>query len=92
MSSAKIKLSGATVERKHKGGFTATIPYQFNGETRKQYIKVWTSEQVTEGDLLDITGEPSARLSEYTDKQGTLKTVAELHINNPVITGNEPAF
>jgi len=92
MSSAKIKLTGATVVRSHKGGFTASIPYQFQGEERKQYIKVWTAEQVTEGDTLDITGEPSARLSEYTDKQGAQKTVAELHINNPTITGNEPAF
>lgn len=92
MSSAKIKLEGATVVRSHKGGFTASIPYKFQGEERKQYIKVWTSEQVSEGDLLDITGEPSARLSEYTDKAGVLKQVAELHINNPTIKGNEPAF
>lgn len=95
MPDAKIKLTAAVVESVNStgSGFTVSVPYDFKGETRKSYYKVWADTKVTVGATVDIVGQPSARLSEYTNKiSGELKTTAELNINNAIVTVSEPAF
>jgi hypothetical protein len=47
---------------------------------------------VREGDKVTVVGEPSSRISEYTDKQGQHKVVAELHVNNATVTGQNAPF
>jgi len=88
---AQIKISNATVAYVNSKGFTAKAQVEVMGDTRDEYYKVWTDQKVSEGDSVDIVGDISARVEEYTDKKtGELKRVAALHVNNPVIKSDTP--
>jgi len=88
---AQIKISNATVAFVNSKGFTAKAQVEVMGDTRDEYYKVWTDQKVSEGDTVDIVGDISARVEEYTDKRsGDLKRVAALHVNNPVIKSDTP--
>lgn len=88
---AQIKVSNATVAFVNAKGFTAKAKVQVMGETRDEYYKVWTNQTVSEGDVLDITGDLSVRMEEYTDKRtNELKKGVAIHINNPVIKADAP--
>lgn len=89
---AMIKIDNATVAWVNPKGFTAKASVEVMGETRDEYYKVWTDQSVSEGDTLDIVGQVSARLDEYTDKKtGEKKQGAQLHVNNPRITASAGA-
>lgn len=82
-----IKFGAVKVVRTHKGGFTAlAVGKKADGGTYDMYVKVWSTAQVTENEVVDIHGIPSARLSEYTNKAGEHKTVAELHVGDATVT------
>ncbi len=82
-----IKFSNAKVVRTHKGGFTVLAKGQkADGSEYDLYVKVWSSAQVEQDDLVEVVGQPSARLSQYTAKTGEEKTVAELHIGNATVS------
>jgi len=88
---AQMKISNATVAYVNAKGFTAKAQVEVMGNTRDEYYKVWTDQKVAEGDTVDIVGDISARVEEYTDKKtGDLKRVAALHVNNPVIKSDTP--
>ena len=82
-----IKIDNAKVAWVNSKGFTAKAQVEIMGEMRDEYYKVWTDQLVSEGDAVDIVGQVSARLDEYTDKKtGEKKQGAALHVNNPRIT------
>lgn len=89
---ALIKIDNATVAWVNAKGFTAKAQVEVLGETRDEYYKVWTDQQVSEGDVIDIVGTVSARLDEYTDKRtNEKKQGAALHVNNAKITASAGA-
>jgi hypothetical protein len=91
--SGEIRFANVEVVRTHKGGFTVVSAFRKNdGSEGKTYVKVWSNARVAEGDKITVLGEPSARISEYTDKQGEHKVVAELHVNNATVTGQDAPF
>lgn len=56
----------------------------------KDYSRLWTcwfdsAQDVQEQDFVEITGELSTKIGEYTNKQGEKKTVVEHHLQNAVI-------
>lgn len=58
----------------------------------KDYSRLWTawfSESqafnLQEEDFVEITGELSTKIGEYTNKQGEKKTVVEHHLQNAVL-------
>lgn len=82
-----IKFSSVKVVRTHKGGFTVLgAGKKADGSAYDLYVKVWSTAQVAENDVVDVYGVPSARLSEYTSKSGEHKTVAELHIGDATVS------
>ena len=89
---AMIKIDNATVAWVNSKGFTAKAQVEVMGETRDEYYKVWTDQAVSEGDTVDIVGQVSARLDEYTDKRtNEKKQGAALHVNNAKITASAGA-
>lgn len=91
--SGEIRFANVEVVRTHKGGFTVVDVFKKrDGGEGKVYVKVWSNTSVSEGEKVTVIGEPSARISEYTDKQGQHKVVAELHVNNATVTGQHAPF
>lgn len=75
---AFITVKGGTVLNINSKGFTLIESYtKQTGETVNNYYKVWTSEPVEEGAIVNVSGVHSARISEYEGKQRL-----EIHINN----------
>ena len=88
---ATIEIQNAKVERLIPGyGFKATETTLVKGEERKTWYTVWTKESVTEGQILDISGDLSVKLEEFTGRDNQPKKVAAIHVNNAmVMTSNE---
>jgi len=88
---AQIKITNATVAFINSKGFTAKAQVNVLGKSRDEYYKVWTDQKVSEGDLVEIVGDVSARSEEYNDKiTGELKRAGALHVNNPIIKSDAP--
>ena len=66
-----------------------------NGETYKQRWTVWAtaeeSGKIREGDVVSLSGFVSARVNDWTDKDGNEKHSVELSVNSPRIEGGSPA-
>jgi hypothetical protein len=91
--SGEVRFANVEVVRTHKGGFTVVDVFKKrDGGEGKTYVKVWSNTSVAEGEKVTVIGEPSSRISEYTDKQGQHKVVAELHVNNAVVSGQNAPF
>lgn len=89
---AQIKITDATVAFLNSKGFIAKAKVQVMGDTRDEYYKIWTDEKFTEGDSVEIVGDVSARVEEYTDKAtGQPKNRAAIHVNNPLIKAGADA-
>jgi hypothetical protein len=91
---AKVKITGAKVERIIQGyGFAATEPFTLaNGEPAKAWFTVWTDAQVKEGEIVDVTGDLSVKLDEYTGSDNVPKTRASANINNAKVESAEAPF
>lgn len=89
---AQIKITNATVAFTNPKGFVAKAPITVFGETRDEYYKVWTDEKFAEGDSVEIVGDLSTRIEEFTSKRtGQLETTAAIHVNNPTIKAGADA-
>lgn len=75
-----------------KGANVATTTTDDRGNERTNYYKVWTTEALSEGEILDIQGDLSVRVEEFTGRDGTLKQVAAIHVNNPKIKKTDAPF
>lgn len=89
---AKVSIKGAEVFKLIPNyGFKATETFKLNnGEDAKRYYTVWTDEKFNEGDIVDIVGDLSVKVEEYTGKDNKPRTSAAVHINNPKITSEAP--
>lgn len=91
---AKVKIENAKVERLiGNKGFAATEEVKtFSGDTVKAWYTVWATPNVSEGDLVTITGDLSVRLEEYTGSDNQPKTKAAAHVNNAKVETAEAPF
>jgi hypothetical protein len=92
---AKVIIENATVENLlGQKGYTVSVSSKdAAGSEKKIYYKIWSSETQLQGAKLDkITGDLSVRLEEYTDKNGQPKSVAAIHVNNPLIESADLPF
>jgi hypothetical protein len=91
---AKVKIENAKVERLiGNKGFAATEEVKtFAGDTVKAWYTVWATPNVSEGDLVSITGDLSVRLEEYTGADNQPKTKAAAHVNNAKVETAEAPF
>lgn len=91
---AKVRIEGAKVERIIQGyGFKASEEITLkSGDKGKQWLTVWTQAQVREGDTVNITGDLSVKLEEFTGRDNTPKQTAAIHVNNAKVEGADAPF
>ena len=91
---AKVRIEGAKVERIISGyGFKASEEITIkSGDKIKQWLTVWTQAQVREGDTVNITGDLSVKLEEFTGRDNTPKQTAAIHVNNAKVEGADAPF
>ena len=91
---AKVKIDGAKVERIIQGyGFKASEEITLkSGDKGKQWLTVWTQAQVREGDSVDITGDLSVKLEEFTGRDNQPKQTAAIHVNNAKVQTADAPF
>lgn len=91
---AKVKIDGAKVERIIQGyGFKASEEITLkSGDKGKQWLTVWTQAQVREGDIVDITGDLSVKLEEFTGRDNQPKQTAAIHVNNAKVQTADAPF
>ena len=84
---ASVDIKNATVEGVFEGkGFRCSTTYKDQqGNERKDYYKVWTSNTPKQGEIVDVSGLLTVRIENYTNREGEEKTVAAVHVNNPTI-------
>jgi hypothetical protein len=89
---AKVEIQNATVTRIIPNyGFKAVceIPTK-NGDPRKETYTVWTDAKVEEGSSVDIVGNLSVKVEEFTNKEGKLIRFAAIHVNNARVKADAP--
>lgn len=91
---AKVRVENARVERIIEGyGFKASEEITIkSGDKIKQWLTVWTQAQVREGDTVNITGDLSVKLEEFTGRDNTPKQTAAIHVNNAKVEGSDAPF
>lgn len=84
--SNKLIVTEMFIERTFKGGFIGSSAFtKRDGSAGKQFYKVWTNTVVMDGSTVSVSGVASARLNEYTDRNGQKQTNAELQINDALV-------
>jgi hypothetical protein len=85
---ALVKIEGAKVTRIMQGyGFRAEAEIAMrNGDTRTERYTVWSESGVSEGDIVDIVGNLGVKIEDFTGRDGSLKTVAAIHVNDAKVT------
>lgn len=88
---AEVKV-GAVVKRAFgKGLKVAELVKLPNGSSFDRTWTVWTSEDIAEGASIEVTGTMSVKQSEYTNRDGELKTGLDYMINDALIQVLRPA-
>jgi uncharacterized Zn ribbon protein len=89
---ATVKVTGAVVTRLIPNyGFKAVKEVEMrNGETKKETYTVWSTDAVAEGDEVDVVGDLSVKIEDFTNREGKQVQYAAIHINNPKVTTNAP--
>lgn len=84
---ATVNIDHATVIRIIDNyGFVAVEEIKAkNGETWKKYFTVWTREKVAVGDEVEIQGELTVKLEEYTGSDNVPKQKIAVHVNDAFI-------
>lgn len=89
---AEIKVQNAKVSRIIDGyGFGAVVEKTLpSGDTKKEKYTVWTDTRVNVGDVVSISGLPSAKVEEFTNEKGEEIRYAVIHINNAKVEADAP--
>ena len=84
---ATVKIEKATVHRIIENyGFVATEEVKtYTGSTIKLYYTVWTKEKVELNSEVEISGQLSVKLEEYTGADNIPKISAATHINHAFV-------
>ena len=63
-----------------------------DGQEKKTWITVWTSAKVRQGDVVEVKGELSTKLEEFTGKDNQPRQSAAIHINNAEVKSADAPF
>jgi hypothetical protein len=85
---ALVKVENAEVVFITEGwNFKAKAPVKLkNGDTMDQWYTVWTDQVVEKGDQVDIVGNLSTKVEEFTGRDNVPKVTAAIHINDAKVT------
>jgi hypothetical protein len=81
---ATIEIENAKVIRIIEGyGFEVAESRLVKGEEYKSYFTIWNKAvKVAVGDIVTVSGDYSAKIDEYIDKNNTPKTKVSVSVNN----------
>ena len=63
-----------------------------DGSERKNWITVWSKDKVKVGDLVEVRGDISVKLEEYTGKDNVPRQSASKHFNNAEVKVADAPF
>ena len=63
-----------------------------DGKEYSVWVTVWTSAQVREGEIVEVTGDLSCKLESYTGRDNLPKQTAAIHINDAQVKKAEAPF
>jgi hypothetical protein len=66
-----------------------------NGEVWRRKWSVWFNAQLVElakGDWVELEGDLSTKVSEWTNKEGQVKQIIDHNVNNPVVVKHKGVF
>lgn len=63
-----------------------------DGQEKKTWLTVWTKSPVRVGDVVEVKGDLSTKLEEYTGKDNIPKTSAAIHVNNAEVRSADAPF
>lgn len=63
-----------------------------DGQEKKTWITVWTTAKVRQGDVVEVKGELSTKLEEFTGKDNQPRQSAAIHINNAEVKTADAPF
>jgi|688.fasta_scaffold410291_3 hypothetical protein len=63
-----------------------------DGSERKNWITVWSKDKVKVGDLVEVRGDISVKLEEYTGKDNVPRQSASMHFNNAEVKVADAPF
>lgn len=63
-----------------------------DGQEKKTWLTVWTKQPVRVGDVVEVKGDLSTKLEEYTGKDNIPRTSAAIHVNNAEVRSADAPF
>lgn len=63
-----------------------------DGSEKKTWLTVWTKTPVREGDIVEVKGDLSTKLEEYTGKDNVPRQSAAIHVNNAEVKSADTPF
>lgn len=63
-----------------------------DGKEYSVWVTVWTKETVREGEIVEVTGDLSCKLEEFTGRDNVPKQTAAIHINDAQVKKAEAPF
>ncbi len=66
-----------------------------NGEVWRRKWSVWFNAQLVElakGDWVELEGDLSTKVSEWTNKEGQVRQIIDHNVNNPVVVKHKGVF
>jgi hypothetical protein len=63
-----------------------------DGQEKKTWITVWSKQPVRQGDIVEVKGDLSTKLEEYTGKDNIPRTSAAIHVNNAEVRSADAPF
>jgi hypothetical protein len=63
-----------------------------DGEEYTVWVTVWTKDLVRENEIVEVTGDLSVKLEEFTGRDNKPKQIAAIHINNAQIKKADAPF
>lgn len=88
---AEVKVGGTVKRAFGKGLKIAELVKLPNGSSFDRNWTVWTSEDIAEGATIEVQGTLSVKQSEYTNRDGEVKTGLDYMINDALINVLRPA-
>jgi hypothetical protein len=79
----RIKLENAAVSLLNATGTGYKVEVKVPGQDWGRSFTVWASDRPPLGASVNVTGELSWKMREYTNQQGEVKQTVDMNINNP---------
>lgn len=63
-----------------------------DGQEKKTWITVWTKTPVRQGDVVEVKGDLTTKLEEFTGRDNVPRQTAAIHVNNAEVKSADAPF